>query len=35
MNAYKDYGVSTDKFVDVYTDHLLYEDSKPDGVLMP
>ena len=34
-NAYKDYGVPADKFVEVYTDHLLYEGSKPDGVLMP
>lgn len=34
-NAYKDYGIPADKFVDVYTDHLLYEGSKPDGVLMP
>ena len=34
-NAYKDYGVPADEFVEVYTDHLLYEGSKPDGVLMP
>ena len=34
-NAYKDYGVQADKFVEVYTDHLYYEGSKPDGVLMP
>ena len=34
-DAYKDYGIPADKFVDVYTDHLLYEGSKPDGVLMP
>lgn len=34
-NAYKDYGVSTDKFVEVYTDHLFYEGGKPDGVLQP
>ncbi|MBQ6150841.1 MAG: metallophosphoesterase [Mogibacterium sp.] len=34
-NAYKDYGVPADKFVEVYTDHLLYEGGKPEGVLMP
>ena len=34
-NAYKDYGVPANEFVEVYTDHLLYEGSKPDGVLMP
>ena len=34
-NAYKDYGVSTDEFVEVYTDHLYYEGGKPDGVLQP
>ena len=34
-NAYLDYGVPADKFVDVYTDRLLYEGSKPDGVLKP
>ena len=34
-NAYKDYGIPADKFVEVYTDHLLYEGGKPDGVLMP
>ncbi|MBQ6389923.1 MAG: metallophosphoesterase [Mogibacterium sp.] len=28
-NAYKDYGVATDAFVDVYTDRLLYEGGKP------
>lgn len=30
-NAYKDYGVSTTKFVNVYTDKLLYEGGKPEG----
>ena len=34
-NAYKDYGVQADKFVEVYTDHLYYDGGKPDGVLMP
>ena len=34
-NAYIDYGVPADEFVDVYTDHLYFEGSKPDGVLMP
>ena len=34
-NAYKDYGVPTNKFVEVYTDKLYYEGGKPDGVLMP
>ena len=34
-NAYKDYGVPADEFVDVYTDHLLYKESKPEGVIMP
>ena len=34
-NAYRDYGVPSDEFVEVYTDHLLYEGGKPDGVLMP
>ena len=34
-NAYKDYGVSTDEFVDVYTDKLYFEGGKPEGVLMP
>lgn len=34
-NAYKDYGIPTDEFVEVYTNHLLYEGSKPEGVLMP
>ena len=34
-NAYLDYGVPTDEFVDVYTDHLYYEGGKPDGVLRP
>ena len=34
-NADKDYGVPADKFVEVYTDHLLYEGGKPEGVLMP
>ena len=34
-NAYFDYGVSKDKFEDVYTDHLYFEGSKPDGVLRP
>ena len=32
-NAYKDYGVPSDVFVDVYTDRLYYEGGKPDGVL--
>ena len=30
-NAYKDYGVSTDEFVEVYTDKLFYEGGKPEG----
>ena len=30
-NAYKDYGVSTDKFVDVYTDRHLFEGARPEG----
>lgn len=30
-NAYKDYGVSTDEFVEVYTDRLYYEGEKPEG----
>lgn len=34
-NAYLDYGVPADKFVDVYTDRLFYEGGKPDGVLKP
>ena len=34
-NAYRDYGVQSDKFVDVYTDHLYYEGGKPEGVVMP
>ena len=34
-NAYKDYGVPTDEFVEVYTDRLFYEGGKPDGVLQP
>ena len=34
-NAYKDYGVSTNEFVDVYTDKLYFEGGKPEGVLMP
>jgi len=34
-NAYLDYGIPTDEFVDVYTDQLYYEGSKPDGVLGP
>ena len=34
-NAYKDYGVPTDEFVEVYTDRLFYEGEKPDGVLQP
>lgn len=34
-NAYRDYGIPTNEFVDVYTDHLLYEGGKPEGVLMP
>jgi hypothetical protein len=34
-NAYRDYGIPANEFVDVYTDHLLYEGGKPDGVLMP
>ncbi len=34
-NAYIDYGVPKDEFVDVYTDHLFYEGGKPDGVLRP
>ena len=34
-NAYLDYGIPTDEFVDVYTDKLFYEGSKPDGVLRP
>lgn len=34
-NAYTDYGVPTDKFVEVYTDHLYFEGEKPEGVLQP
>ena len=34
-NAYRDYGIPANEFVDVYTDHLLYEGAKPEGVLMP
>ena len=34
-NAYKDYGVPTDEFVEVYTDRLFYEGGKPEGVLQP
>ncbi len=34
-NAYKDYGVSTNEFVDVYTDKLYFVGGKPEGVLMP
>ena len=34
-NAYLDYGLPKDEFVDVYTDHLFYEGGKPDGVLRP
>lgn len=30
-NAYKDYGVQSDEFVDVYLDKLLYEGGKPDN----
>ena len=34
-NAYTDYGVPKDEFVEVYTDHLYYDGSKPEGVLQP
>lgn len=34
-NAYLDYGIPTDAFVEVYTDRLYYEGGKPDGVLRP
>ena len=34
-NAYRDYGVPTDEFVDVYTDKLYFEGGMPEGVLMP
>lgn len=34
-NAYRDYGVPADEFVEVYTDHLYYEGGKPDGVIQP
>lgn len=34
-NAYLDYGVPHDVFVDVYTDKLLYEGGAPEGVLKP
>ena len=34
-NAYTDYGVPADKFIEVYTDRLYYEGGKPDGILMP
>lgn len=30
-NAYRDYGIPTDEFVEVYTDRLYYEDEKPEG----
>jgi len=32
-NVYEDYGAETDKFYDVYLDHLLYGDEAPAGVL--
>jgi hypothetical protein len=34
-NAYLDYSAADDRFVEVYTDRLLYEGSKPYGVLKP
>ena len=34
-NAYKDYGVSDNAFVEVYTDRLYYEGSRPEGVSGP
>ena len=34
-NAYTDYGIPTDKFVEVYTDRLYFEGAKPEGVLQP
>lgn len=34
-NAYLDYGVSKDEYVDVYTDRLYFEGGEPAGVLHP